>query len=74
MTAFPVTRVAHIEGVDTSPPWLIDTLWGDQAVGFIAGTPKTGLCRARHNPVHPASRVMPRDSVSLNVRAHRDPV
>lgn len=42
ITPFPVTRVAHIQGTHRTPPWLVDSLWGDQAVGFIGGTPKTG--------------------------------
>ncbi len=39
---FPVTRIAHIQGVEAAPSWLVEDLWGDQAVGFIGGTPKTG--------------------------------
>lgn len=42
MEPFPVTRIAHIQGVEAAPSWLVDDLWGDQAVGFIGGTPKTG--------------------------------
>lgn len=38
---FPVTRIAHVQ-VEATPSWLVVDLWGDQAVGFIGGTPKTG--------------------------------
>lgn len=42
MEPFPVTRIAHISSQHSSPAWLVDALWGEQAVGFIGGTPKTG--------------------------------
>jgi len=38
---FPVVRVAHIRAERTEPAWLITSLWGEQAVGFIGGTPKS---------------------------------
>lgn len=28
--------------------WLIDQLWGDEAVGIVGGEPKVCLCRARY--------------------------
>lgn len=42
MEPFPVTRIAHIRTTHACPAWLVDTLWADQAVGFIGGTPKSG--------------------------------
>ncbi|MBM4319266.1 MAG: hypothetical protein FJ125_04720, partial [Deltaproteobacteria bacterium] len=39
---FPVTRIAHIETAADSPAWLVESLWAEQAVGFIGGTPKSG--------------------------------
>lgn len=39
---FAVTRVAHVEAADPEPGWLIEGLWSEQAVGFVAGTPKSG--------------------------------
>jgi len=41
MVAFPVTRIAHIAGEDRGPAWLVESLWTEQAVGFIGGTPKS---------------------------------
>lgn len=41
MEPFPITRIAHIQTTHTSPTWLIEGLWGDQAVGFIGGPPKS---------------------------------
>lgn len=38
---FPVVRVAHIDTKNPEPSWLITSLWGEQAVGFIGGTPKS---------------------------------
>lgn len=38
---FTVVRVAHIDTPDIAPDWLITSLWGEQAVGFIGGTPKS---------------------------------
>ncbi len=60
MQPFAVTRIAHIQAPDSDQRWLVENLWAEQAVGFIGGTPKYGLCRARHNPDYPASRIMPR--------------
>lgn len=37
----PLARVADLDEVDDSTPWLVDSLWSEQAVGFIAGTPKS---------------------------------
>jgi len=42
MEPYPVTRIAHIQAEQSSPGWLVTSLWGEQAVGFIAGTPKSG--------------------------------
>lgn len=42
MEPFPVTRIAHIEASRDSQRWLVESLWADQAVGFIASTPKAG--------------------------------
>jgi len=39
---FPVTRIAHVQTTHETPAWLVDSLWADQAVGFIGGTPKSG--------------------------------
>lgn len=38
---FPVVRVAHIETHHAEPAWLVESLWGEQAVGFVGGTPKS---------------------------------
>ena len=42
MEPYPVTRVAHIRASHAKPAWLVTSLWGEQAVGFIAGMPKSG--------------------------------
>ena len=42
MQPFPVTRIAHIQEQSTAGGWLIEPLWAEQAVGFIAGAPKSG--------------------------------
>lgn len=42
MEPYPVTRIAHIRSTYASPDWLVTSLWGEQSVGFIAGTPKSG--------------------------------
>lgn len=40
MSRLPVRRVAHIE--ESPPePWLVESLWTHQAVGFVAGHPKS---------------------------------
>ncbi len=41
MVAFPVTRIAHIDGEERGPAWLVESLWTEQAVGFVGGTPKS---------------------------------
>lgn len=38
---FPIVRVARIDPRHTEPSWLVTSLWGEQAVGFIGGTPKS---------------------------------
>lgn len=42
MEPFPVTRVARVSSDRVQPAWLVEGLWGEQAVGFIGGTPKAG--------------------------------
>lgn len=42
MEPFSVKRIAKIENHNPNASWLIEYLWAQQAVGFIAGTPKTG--------------------------------
>lgn len=39
---FAITRVAHLPAERAEPGWLVEGLWGEQAVGFIGGTPKSG--------------------------------
>ena len=56
----PTQRVAEIELVEGAQRWLVQSLWSDQAVGFIGGSPKSCLCRARHRQDHAAPRIMPR--------------
>ena len=41
MVAFPVTRIAHIASEERGPAWLVESLWTEQAVGFVGGTPKS---------------------------------
>lgn len=36
----PVTRAAELADVPTERRWLVDELWGDEAVGIIGGEPK----------------------------------
>lgn len=38
---FPVVRVARVAPDQPEPAWLIRSLWGAEAVGFIGGTPKS---------------------------------
>lgn len=42
MQPFPVTRIAHIQAPESQQRWLIESLWAEQAVGFIGGIPKSG--------------------------------
>jgi hypothetical protein len=37
----PVVRVAQVQAAPIAQRWLIQDLWGDQAVGCIGGTPKS---------------------------------
>lgn len=37
----PVVRVAQVQAAPAAQRWLIQDLWGDQAVGCIGGTPKS---------------------------------
>ena len=39
-TPLPVTRAADLAEVSAARHWLIEHLWGDQAVGIIGGEPK----------------------------------
>jgi hypothetical protein len=39
-TALPIARVADLDDAPSDTAWLIDSLWSDQAVGFIGGAPK----------------------------------
>lgn len=41
MEPFAVTRIAHISTTQAAAAWLIEGLWGVQAVGFIGGPPKS---------------------------------
>ena len=38
--ALPIARVADLDDAPTHATWLIESLWSDQAVGFIGGAPK----------------------------------
>lgn len=38
--ALPVTRAADLADVPTERRWLVDQLWGDEAVGIVGGEPK----------------------------------
>jgi hypothetical protein len=39
-TSLPVTRAADLADVPTERRWLVDPLWGDEAVGIVGGEPK----------------------------------
>lgn len=39
-TTLPVTRAADLADVPTERRWLVDQLWGDEAVGIVGGEPK----------------------------------
>ncbi len=39
---FPVVRVGEIPSEDSPRRWLIESLWGSAAVGFLCGNPKSG--------------------------------
>jgi len=39
-TSLPVTRAADLADVPTERRWLVDELWGDEAVGIVGGEPK----------------------------------
>jgi len=39
-TSLPVTRAADLAEVPTERRWLVDELWGDEAVGIVGGEPK----------------------------------
>ena len=42
MTAFPTRRPRELEDRPRRQDWLVDTLWGEQAVGILGGEPKCG--------------------------------
>ena len=42
MTAFPTRRPRELEDHPRQQDWLVDTLWGEQAVGILGGEPKCG--------------------------------
>jgi hypothetical protein len=39
-TSLPVVRAADLADVPTERRWLVEDLWGDQAVGIVGGEPK----------------------------------
>jgi hypothetical protein len=39
-TSLPVTRAVDLADVPTERRWLVDQLWGDEAVGIVGGEPK----------------------------------
>lgn len=39
-TLLPVTRAADLADVPTERRWLVEDLWGDEAVGIVGGEPK----------------------------------
>jgi AAA domain len=39
-TSLPVTRAADLADVPTARRWLVEQLWGDEAVGIVGGEPK----------------------------------
>ncbi len=39
-TTLPVTRAADLADVPTARRWLVEDLWGDEAVGIVGGEPK----------------------------------
>mgnify|MGYP003945663659 CR=1 FL=1 len=39
-TSLPVTRAADLADVPTERRWLVEQLWGDEAVGIVGGEPK----------------------------------
>ncbi|MBE7448977.1 MAG: AAA family ATPase [Kofleriaceae bacterium] len=39
-TLLPVTRAADLAEVATERRWLVEYLWGDEAVGIVGGEPK----------------------------------
>lgn len=39
-TSLPVTRAADLADVPTERRWLVEELWGDEAVGIVGGEPK----------------------------------
>jgi hypothetical protein len=40
--ALPVSRVGELDEAPNETRWLVETLWGHAAVGFLAGQPKLG--------------------------------
>ena len=48
MTALPVRPAHLLQTLSAEQRWLIEGLWGAEAVGIVGGEPKCCLCRARH--------------------------
>ena len=42
MTGFPTRAPIELEERPREQQWLVDTLWGEQAVGIVGGEPKCG--------------------------------
>ena len=42
MTGFPTRAAIELEERPREQQWLVDTLWGEQAVGIVGGEPKCG--------------------------------
>jgi RecA-family ATPase len=41
-TGLPVSRAADLADVPVARRWLVEHLWGDEAVGIVGGEPKCG--------------------------------
>jgi hypothetical protein len=59
--ALPTTRAGELAVTPDDARWLIDRVWSE-GVGIIGAIPKSALCRARHNALYAACRIMPRAS------------
>ncbi len=46
MNGFPTRAPIELEDRPREQQWLVDTLWGEQAVGIVGGEPRRG-CRDR---------------------------
>ena len=56
----PTCRAAGLAPLAPARRWLVEGLWGLEAVGIVGGEPKSCLCRVRHKPHHAVSRIIPR--------------